>query len=355
MTTRGPEDTGGRPGNSGEAVVSLDGQRAIAFLELEATRYRASNRDGFHVDGTVRLRPGEQPFLAQWFISGTLASFWDYPNQTYRWGENFQDALPDLARVALALHLDENPVPPVPGPNEYALRLEIQSPLIEYLRQTTSGEAALRRYGEAKIYWSWRFGLEPTRFLSWEGRRLGASLDELERAVFADEGSLWDRDGAGEFRARPALAAKYRPEPGKEEAVADRYDVALSFAGEQREFVESVAIQLKEAGLRVFYDGLQPLWGKDLSIEFERVYRRASRYIVIFISREYVEKAWPNLERQHALSGRIERMDDSVLPARFHPVELPGLPGTVGYVDIGDRTPGELAKMILDRLTSEDG
>ena len=33
-----------------------------------------------------------------------------------------------------------------------------------------------------------------------------------------------------------------------------KYDIALSFAGEDREYVEKVATLLKENGVRVFYD-----------------------------------------------------------------------------------------------------
>jgi hypothetical protein len=104
-------------------------------------------------------------------------------------------------------------------------------------------------------------------------------------------------------------------------------------------------------GASVFYDEFADLWGKDLTKELEKVYRARSRFVVIFVSQAYVKKAWPNLERQHAPAGRIERMDDSVLPARFDPLELPGLPSTVGYLDIGARSPQELADLVLAKLS----
>ena len=46
----------------------------------------------------------------------------------------------------------------------------------------------------------------------------------------------------------------------------DKYDVALSFAGEDREYVDAVASHLQEAGVRVFYDRFEEtkLWGKNL-------------------------------------------------------------------------------------------
>ena len=43
------------------------------------------------------------------------------------------------------------------------------------------------------------------------------------------------------------------------------FDVAVSFAGEDREFVEEVVAQLKQAGLRVFYDSdyVAEMWGEE--------------------------------------------------------------------------------------------
>jgi len=45
-----------------------------------------------------------------------------------------------------------------------------------------------------------------------------------------------------------------------------QFDVALSFAGEDREYVEQVADMLRRMGIQVFYDKyeLVTLWGKNL-------------------------------------------------------------------------------------------
>ena len=53
-----------------------------------------------------------------------------------------------------------------------------------------------------------------------------------------------------------------------------KYDVALSFAGEDREYVEDVALQLKGYGVRVFYDKFEEdkLWGKNLYDYLSDVY-----------------------------------------------------------------------------------
>jgi len=54
-----------------------------------------------------------------------------------------------------------------------------------------------------------------------------------------------------------------------------QYDVALSFAGEDREIVESIARQLVDCDVKVFYDEFvtHELWGKDLFQHLSTVYR----------------------------------------------------------------------------------
>ena len=46
------------------------------------------------------------------------------------------------------------------------------------------------------------------------------------------------------------------------------FEVALSFAGEDRSYVEAVASYLKDRGVRVFYDAYEKvdLWGKDFTL-----------------------------------------------------------------------------------------
>jgi hypothetical protein len=44
------------------------------------------------------------------------------------------------------------------------------------------------------------------------------------------------------------------------------YDIVISFAGEDRQVAEEIAVELKNNGIRVFYDNFEKadLWGKDL-------------------------------------------------------------------------------------------
>ncbi|MGA8908921.1 MAG: TIR domain-containing protein [Acidobacteriaceae bacterium] len=115
-----------------------------------------------------------------------------------------------------------------------------------------------------------------------------------------------------------------------------KYDVALSFAGEQRKEVEQVASCLRTASLEVFYDEYEKsnLWGKDLYVHLSDVYQNQAKYCIIFASKEYQEKNWTNLERQSAQARALnEKGNEYILPVRFDDTEIPGIPRTIGYLD----------------------
>ena len=52
-----------------------------------------------------------------------------------------------------------------------------------------------------------------------------------------------------------------------------KYEVVLSFAGEQRDYVEKVAVRLKELNIKYFYDLDETvnLWGKNLSQYLDQI------------------------------------------------------------------------------------
>lgn len=134
-----------------------------------------------------------------------------------------------------------------------------------------------------------------------------------------------------------------------------KYDVAFSFAGEDREYVDKVAEILSKNGVRVFYDRYEDveLWGKDLSIHFSRVYRKQAKYFIPFISRHYKEKVWTNYEFKTAMARMIERNEEYILPVRFDKTELDGIRSTLGYLDISNLSPEGLGQKIIAKLNKE--
>ena len=130
------------------------------------------------------------------------------------------------------------------------------------------------------------------------------------------------------------------------------HEVALSFAGEQRGYVEGVALALQARGIAVFYDEFEKiaLWGKDLGEELQAVYEHKSGCVVIFVSKAWVEKAWPRHERRAALSRAVQEPGEYLLPVRFDDTPVPGLPDSVHYLQAKEYSSAELATVIAQKL-----
>jgi len=131
-----------------------------------------------------------------------------------------------------------------------------------------------------------------------------------------------------------------------------RFDVALSFAGEQRDYVEAVASALREAGLSVFYDEYHKveLWGKDLYSHLDRVYREEARFCILFLSSDYADKVWTKHERRSAQARAFREHTEYVLPVRFDDTQIEGIPETVGYFDVSAMDPAELAQLTIQKV-----
>ncbi len=130
------------------------------------------------------------------------------------------------------------------------------------------------------------------------------------------------------------------------------FDVALSFAGEDRAYVGDIAEGLRSHDVRVFYDLYEQatLWGKDLYEHLDYVYRHAARYCVLFVSEHYARKVWTNHERTSAQARALQENEEYILPVRFDDIEIPGLRPTVGYIDARSVTSDQLVEFILRKL-----
>jgi len=132
------------------------------------------------------------------------------------------------------------------------------------------------------------------------------------------------------------------------------YDVALSYAGEDRSYVKQVASSLDYRGIGVFYDEMKKaeLWGEDLYDAFDQIYRSKSRLVLMFVSAHYAAKAWPNHERKSAQARDLEEDGPYILPVRIDDTEVPGLRPTVGFVDSRTTSLYELVDLVIAKLGS---
>jgi hypothetical protein len=146
-------------------------------------------------------------------------------------------------------------------------------------------------------------------------------------------------------------AAKSR---GSDKGLLDhQYHVALSFAGEDREYVRQVATHLDSQGVEVFYDEFEKaeLWGKNLYDHLRDVYENKALFTVMFISEDYKNKVWTNHERESAQARAFSSNREYILPAFFDTsVKVPGLPTTIGHISLAGLAPEGFASLIIEKL-----
>ncbi|WP_050569144.1 toll/interleukin-1 receptor domain-containing protein [Vibrio campbellii] len=130
------------------------------------------------------------------------------------------------------------------------------------------------------------------------------------------------------------------------------YMISLSFAGEDREYVESVAQGLKRNGITVFYDKYEQasLWGKDLYQHLTEVYQNRSRYVVMFISEHYAKKLWTSHEKRMAQARAFRESGEYILPVKFDDTVIPDIPDTTGYLDAREHKPEDIVRFIKQKL-----
>jgi len=130
------------------------------------------------------------------------------------------------------------------------------------------------------------------------------------------------------------------------------FDIAVSFAGEDREVVQQYCDILRSHGLRVFYDKYERigLWGANLYDKLDEVYRTKALCCVIFISKHYAAKVWTNHERKSAQARALQENREYVLPVRLDDTEIPSILPTIGYEDLRKISVEKLAAMTVQKV-----
>ena len=134
------------------------------------------------------------------------------------------------------------------------------------------------------------------------------------------------------------------------------YEVALSFAGEQRNYVKRVSDELERLGIKHFYDNKEKvkLWGKNLTQYLDRIYYQDSKFFIPFISKEYASQNWTRWEMCSALErNMMENRTDFqqyILPVKLDDTRIPGIWGSVAFLDARQYGPEQLAARIYEKI-----
>lgn len=106
------------------------------------------------------------------------------------------------------------------------------------------------------------------------------------------------------------------------------FEVAISFAGENRKLAKYIAEQFEQIDVPVFYDELYEsnYLGKAWSKEFERIFVNDSRYVVCLLDNFHREKIWPTFERD-CFKKRVPNGD--VIPIYLDDTVFVGIPDDI--------------------------
>jgi tetratricopeptide (TPR) repeat protein len=138
-----------------------------------------------------------------------------------------------------------------------------------------------------------------------------------------------------------------------------RFRIAFSFAGEKRDFVEKVAALLAErfGEEHILYDKYHEaeFARHDLGVYLPKLYGEQSDLVVPVLCPNYDKKRWTGWEWLH-IYGLLTKSDGRrVMPARFEYSEAEGLSPAAGFIELDDKTPDDLALLILERLALNEG
>lgn len=130
------------------------------------------------------------------------------------------------------------------------------------------------------------------------------------------------------------------------------FDVAVSFAEDDRDLVLPVVHRLKELGVDVFNreDQAVEMWGLDLVEYLADVFAKRVRYVLMFTSRHYVDHKWATHQRKSAQARAMQQQSEYVLPVRIDDTEVPGLLPTTGYLDLRVHETETIAQAVVQKL-----
>jgi len=159
------------------------------------------------------------------------------------------------------------------------------------------------------------------------------------------------------FVQRPQIGigdtAKEKKYPAHPSRPSDlNYDLAISFAGEDKPIVHTYAEAIRDKGLKIFYADFEEvdLWGSNLYETLDSIYRLKAHFCVIFVSKYYAAKVWTNHERRSAQARALIENREYILPVRLDDTEIPGMNPTIGYLNFSKVGHEGLVKATLEKL-----
>ena len=132
------------------------------------------------------------------------------------------------------------------------------------------------------------------------------------------------------------------------------YDVALSFAREDRPIAEQFIHLLEQKNVKIFPDEYgvadADLWGTDMLDHLVNLYARKARYCVLLVSRHYPLKTWTHADRASARERALRDPNEYILPIQIDDNEVPGMTKAKGYRDLRQHSLENLVTWLDEKL-----
>lgn len=141
----------------------------------------------------------------------------------------------------------------------------------------------------------------------------------------------------------------------------EKFLVALSFAGEQRDFVRAIAeaIESELGSGSVFFDEWFEYYlaGAEADLKLQEIYGKKCTLAVVCISAHYGNKPWTQAEHEAIRARIIESRTptsklhrDSVMPIRVGDGDVDNIPFNTIILDVRSQTSTQAAELVIQRL-----
>jgi len=132
-----------------------------------------------------------------------------------------------------------------------------------------------------------------------------------------------------------------------------KFDFAISYASEDRGIAHDLYRLLSAKGVKVFFSEEEKvyLWGKRLKHELRNTFGADTRFAVVLLSKDYVEKFYPRYEFDVAKTAEPNRDYEFILPICIDKLNLPGLEEDVYYIDFRREGILNTIDMMMKKLT----
>jgi len=134
-----------------------------------------------------------------------------------------------------------------------------------------------------------------------------------------------------------------------------RFSVALTFAGENRPFVQEVADLLSAnfGKKKIFYDAYHEadLARLNLNKYLQEIYHDQSDYLIVFLCEHYSDKKWCRLEWRAINDLIMRKEEDRIILIKMGEFDVPGIFSTDGYLDGIRNSPQDIAQLIIERTS----